>query len=114
MIAESSGLAQVEEPVASTGAEDNALQTSIAEPGIVEFVAASVASEATTVTVLEVLATTLALTEPAAGLISTPSELARASVDIIRTTVKRESGSAPPELTSAMDIMEELAHQMVQ
>jgi len=114
MIAESTGLAQVEDPVASTNAEDNALQTSAREPGAVEFVAAPVVSEATTITVQEVLATTSVSTEPAVGLISEPNELAPASVVIIHTTIERRSGSAPAELSPAMDIMEELAHQMVQ
>jgi len=58
MIAESTRIAQVKEPVASTGAEDSALQTSTAEPSTTEFVPAAVASEATTVTVIEMPATT--------------------------------------------------------
>ena len=45
MIVESTRLAQVKKPVASTGIEDSALQTSIAELGTVEFVPAPVASE---------------------------------------------------------------------
>ena len=57
MIAESTRLAQVEKFVASTGAEDKALQTSTAEPSTVELVPAAVASEATTVTVPEVSVT---------------------------------------------------------
>ena len=89
MIVESTGLAQVEELVASTGAEDSALQTSAAQPGSMEFVAAPGASEATTITVPEVPATTSALTKLLVGLVSTPSELAPTSVDIIRTTVER-------------------------
>jgi len=114
MIAERTGLAQVVESVASTGIEDTTLQTSTAKPGTVEFIAALVASEATTITVPEVPAMTSVLTEPAAGLVSAPSELASASVDIICTTIERRSGSVPTELAPAMDIMEELAHQMVQ
>jgi len=66
------------------------------------------------VRVLEVPATTSALTEPAAGLISTPSEMAPASMGITCTIIERGSMSAPTELAPAMDIMEELAHQMVQ
>ena len=54
------------------------------------------------------------LTEPAAGLVSAPSEMAPAFMDIVRTIIERESGSALTELALAMDIMEELAHQMVQ
>ena len=57
MIAESTRLAQVEKFVASTGAEDKALQTSTAELSTVELVPAAVASEATTVTVPEVSVT---------------------------------------------------------
>jgi len=95
MIAESTGLAQVEEPVASTGVEDSALQTSTAGPSTVEFVAAPVAPEATIIAVPEVLAMTSALMELVVGLVSAPSELAPASMDIIHTTIERGSGSAP-------------------
>ena len=83
MIAESIGVAQVEEPVASTGAEDSTLQTSIAEPSTVKSVPAVVISEATTVTVPEMPVTISMLTEPAAGLVSAPSEMAPASTDIV-------------------------------
>ena len=41
--------------MASTGTEENTLQTSTAESNTVEFVPAAIASEATTVTVPEVL-----------------------------------------------------------
>ena len=114
MIAESTRLAQEEKPVASTGTEDSALQSSIAELSTVEFVPAAVASEATTMTVPVVPVTTSALMEPAVGLISALSEIVSASTDIIRTTIERRSESASTELVPAMDIMEELAHQMVQ
>ena len=43
MILESTGLAQVEEPVVSTSAEDSVLQISTAEPSTVEYVPAAVA-----------------------------------------------------------------------
>ena len=89
MIAESTGLAQVEEHVASTGAKDSTLQTSTVELGTVEFVAASVASEATTIMVPEMPATISGLMEPVAGLVPAPSQLAPASVDIIHTTIER-------------------------
>jgi len=62
----------------------------------------------------EVPATVSALTEPAASFVSARNELVPASVDIMRTTIERGFGSAPTELASAMDIMEKLAHQMVQ
>ena len=58
MVAESTGLAQVNDPTASIGAEDSAVQTSAGEPSAMEFAATSVAVEATTTTVPEVLATT--------------------------------------------------------
>ena len=38
MIAESIGLAQMEVPATSTGAEDSVLQTSTAEPSTVKYV----------------------------------------------------------------------------
>ena len=40
--------------------------------------------------------------------------MAPASTDIVRTIIEREFGSTPIELALAIDIMEELAHQMVQ
>ena len=51
IIVESTRLAQVEDPVASTSAEDSALQTLAGEPSAVEFVAAPIVPEATTITV---------------------------------------------------------------
>ena len=57
--AESTGVAQVEDPAASIGAEDSTRQILTGESSAVEFVVASVAVEAvTTITVPEVLATT--------------------------------------------------------
>ena len=79
-----------------------------------EFVAAPFASEATTITFPEVSVMISVSTEPAADLVSAHSELAPAFVDIIRTTIERGSGSAPAELSPAMDIRKELAYQMVQ
>jgi len=104
----------VEESAASAGVKDNALQTSTAEPGTVEFVVAPVALEATTITVPEVPVKTSASTEPAVGFIFAPSEIAPASTDIIHTTIERGYGSAPTEVASVMNIMKELTHQMVQ
>ena len=79
-----------------------------------EFVAALVAADATTITVPEVLAMVLVSTEPAANLVSAPGELAPASVDTTHTIIERGSGSAPAGLSPVMDIMEELAHHMAQ
>ena len=45
MAAESTRVAQVEDPVASISAEDSAVQTSASEPNAVEFIAAPVAVE---------------------------------------------------------------------
>jgi len=113
MVAESTRVAQVEDLVASISAEDNTVQTSAGEPSAVEFVAAPVVAEATTITLPEVPATTSVSTEPAAGLFSAPGELAPISVDTPRVIIERGSGSAPAGLYPSMDIMEELAHQMV-
>ena len=57
---------------------------------------------------------TLVSKEPAVGLILTQVELAPVSVDTTRTIIERGSGSASAGLSPATDIMEELAHQMVQ
>ena len=42
MVAESTGVTQVEDPMASLGAEDITVQTSAGEPSVVEFVAVPV------------------------------------------------------------------------
>jgi len=114
MVAESTRVTQVEDPMASIGAEDNAVQTSAGEPSDVEFVAAPVAVEAITTTVPEVLATTSASQEPVVGLISAQVELAPVSVDTTRTIIERGSRSASTRLSPATDIIKELTHQMVQ
>jgi len=82
----------------STGTDDSALQTSTSKPSTAEFVSAAVASEATTATVLEVLATTSALTDSAVSLVSALSKMAPASTGIVCTIIERGSGSAPTEL----------------
>ena len=109
MIAESTGLAQVEKPVASTGAEDNALQTSTAELSIVEFVR-GYCFRGYHDDSLRGAGHDLALTKPAIGLVSAPSEMAPASTGIVRIIIEWGSWSAPTELAPAMDIIEELAH----
>ena len=114
MVAESTGVAQVEDSTASIDAEDSAVQTSAGEPGAVEFVTAPVAMEATTITVPKVLATTSTSKEPAVGLIFAQVKLASVSVDTTRTIIEREFRSASAGLSPATDIMEELEHQMVQ
>ena len=55
--------------MASIGVEDSAVQTSASEPSVVEFVAAPVAMEATTINVPEVLAMTSMSKEPVVGLV---------------------------------------------
>ena len=112
IIAENTGVAQVKEPVASTNTEDNTLQTSTGEPSTVKSIPAVVISEAATVTIPEVSVTTSASKELAAGHVPTLSETIFASTEIVRTIIKRGSGSASIELAPAMDIIEELAHQM--
>jgi len=54
--------------VASTSAEDSALQTSAGEPSAVEFVAAPVVPDAITIKIPEVTTTTSISTESAVGL----------------------------------------------
>jgi len=68
IIVESTRLAQVEDPVASTSAEDSALQTLAGEPSAVEFVAAPIVPKATTITVSEVSTMTSMSTESAVSL----------------------------------------------
>jgi len=80
----------------------------------VEFVTAPVAVETTTITVSEVLVTISVLKEPVVGLILTQVESAPVSVDTTRAIMEMGSRSAPAKLSPTMDIMEELAHQMVQ
>ena len=111
MVTESTRVAQVEDP---KGTEDNAVQTSAGEPNAVEFVAAPVAVEATTITIPEVLATTSTSKEPVVALIPAQVELAPVSVDTTHTIMEKKSRSASTGLSPATDIMEELAHQMVQ
>jgi len=74
IIAERAEVAQVEKPVASTGAEDGTLQALTAEPNTVKSVPVVVISEVTTVTILEVSVITSASKEPAAGHILALSE----------------------------------------
>ena len=100
--------------MASISAEDSAVQTSASESSVVKFVAAPVAVETTTITVPEVLATTSASKEPVVGLIPALVELALVFVDTTRTIIEREFRSTSAGLSPATDIMEELAHQMVQ
>jgi len=105
---ESTEATQVGDPAAS--AEDSAVQTLAGEPSVVEFVVASVAVEAaTTITVLEVLATTLVSDEPVVGLTPAQVEL----VLVSHSVMERGSGSASAGLSPATDIMKELARQMV-
>jgi len=80
----------------------------------VKSVHAVVISEATTVIIPEVSVTTLASKEPAVGHVSAFSEMVYASTETASTIIERGSGSASTKLALAMDIMEELAHQMVQ
>jgi len=114
MVVESTGVAQVEDLVMSISAENSAVQTSASEPSAMEFIAAPVVMGTTTITVPEVLTMTSASQEAAVGLISAQVESAPVSVDTIRTIMERGSENAPVALSPAMDIMEELAHQMVQ
>ena len=109
--AESTGVAQVEDPVASIGAEDSTFQTSAGEPSAVEFAVSSLGVEvATTIAVPEVLATTSVSDEPVVSLTSAQVEL----VLVSRSVMERGSESTSAGLSPVNDIMEELARQMVQ
>ena len=108
--AKSTGIAQVEAPVANIGAEDSTAQTSAGEPSVVEFVVASVAVEAAIITVPEVSVTTSVPDEPIVGLTPAQDELIPVSCPVM----ERGSGSISTELSPVNDMMEELARQMVQ
>ena len=58
--------------------------------------------------------TTMALKEPATGLAPVLSGMASVPMDTVRTITEKKYESVSIELAPAMDIMEELAHQMVQ
>ena len=86
--AESTGIAQVEDPAASIGAEDSTVQTSAGEPSAVEFAVASIAVEAAmTTTVPEVLATTSVSDEPIVGLTPEQVELVPVSHPVIELSL---------------------------
>ena len=83
MVAESTGVAQVEDPMESLGAGDNTIQTSAVGSSAMEFVAAPVAMEATTtITVPEALVMTSASDEPVVSLIPTHVESAHISMGV--------------------------------
>ena len=66
------------------------------------------------VTISKVPVTTSVSMEPAAGHVSVLSETVSAFTETIPTIIERRSGSSSIELTPAMDIIDKLAHQMVQ
>ena len=108
---ESIGVVQVEDPAVRIGAEDSTVQTSVGEPSAIEFAVASVAVEAvTTITVPEVLVTTLVSDEPIVGLTPVQVEL----VPVSHPVMERGSESTSAGLSPTNDIMKELARQMVQ
>jgi len=114
MVAESTGVAQVEDPAASICAEDSAVQTLAGEPSAVEFAAASVAVEATTTDVSGMLALSALLEEPVIGIIPAQVESTLVSEGVTRPVIEMGSGCAQAGLSAATDIMDELARQMVQ
>ena len=82
--AESTGVAQVEDPAASIGVEGSTVQTSAGEPNAVGFAVASVAVEAaTTITVPEVSVTTSVSDEPIVGLTPAQVELVPVSCSVM-------------------------------
>jgi len=107
---ESTGVVQVEDPAASLGAEDSTVQTLAGEPSAVEFAVAFVPVEAaTTIIVPEVLAATSVSDEHVVSLTPVQVEL----VSVSRPVMERGTGSTSAGLSPAIDIMEELARQMV-
>ena len=114
MVAEGTEVAQVEDPAAGIGAEDSAVQTLAGEPSAIEFAPASVAVEATTTDVSEVLALPALSEEPVVGIVPTQVESTLVSVGVTRPVIEMGSESAQAGLSPATDIMEELARQMVQ
>jgi len=92
MIAESTGVAQVEDSAASIRAEDSAVQTSAGESSTVEFVVASVAVEATITNVPEVLASAALSEEPVVGLVPAQVESTPISVGVTRPVIEMGSG----------------------
>ena len=79
-----------------------------------KLVAAPVAAETTTITVLEVLAMISASEEPVVSLVPAQVESAPVSMDVTHPVIERGSGSVSAGSSLATDIMEELAHQIVQ
>jgi len=113
MIAESIGLAQVEKPMASTGVEDSALQTSTTELSTVKSCPYGYRLTGYHSNNFGGAGHDLCVDEPAVGLASAPGEMALASTDIVRTIIERGFGSPSTELAPAMNMIEELAHHMV-
>ena len=108
--AESTGVAQEEDPATSIGAEDSTVQTSAGEPSAVEFAVTSVALEAATpITVPEVSVTCSMSDEQVVGLTPAQVEL----VPVAHPVMERVSESTLAGLSPANNIMEELARQMV-
>jgi len=112
--AESTGVAQVEDPTASIGAEDSVVQTSAGEPSAVEFAAASVTVKATTTDVLEVLASAALSEDSVVGLVPAQVESTPVFVGVTRPVIEMGSESALAGSSPTTDFMEELAHQMMQ
>jgi len=110
-LAESAGVAPVEDLAASLEAEGGTVQTSTEEPDVARFAVTSVAVEAaTTITAPEVSATISASDEPVVDIPPVQDE----PIPVSRPVMERGSGSSSAEFSPANDIMEELARQMVQ
>ena len=110
-MAESTGVAQVEDPAVSIDAEDSTVQASTGEPDVARSTVTSVAVEAaTTISVPEISVTTSVSDEPVVSLTPARVEL----IPISHSVTERGSGSTSAGLSPANNIMEELARQMVQ
>ena len=88
--------------------------TSTDEPSLVEFAPIVGTPEVAIGTVPEILVITLVLKELATGLAPALSGTTSVPIDTIHIITERVSGNASTELAPAMNIMEELAHQIVQ
>ena len=97
--AESTGVAQVEDPAASIDAEDSTVQTSTGEPDVASSAVTSVAVEAaTTIIVPKVSVTTSAPDEPIVGLTPVQDKLTPVSHPVM----ERGSGSTSTEFSQLM------------
>jgi len=100
--------------MASTDAGDSVLHTSTDEPSLVKSAPVVVTPEDAIGTFFEMSVTTMTLKEPATSLAPVLSGTTSVPMDTVHTITEKKYESVSIELALAMDIMEELAHQMAQ